>query len=452
MPTAARRARLRAMTSTAVTAPPLFTELRPPLDPERALLEAERCLECGGRAEAPCVDACPAEVDVPGFIGAIADGDPVGAADTIFASNLLGATCARVCPVEVLCQGACVLAHEGRAPVEIAALQRYATDLALAHRRPLRAHRAPLRHGRVAVVGAGPAGLACAGELAAAGFAVTVHDARPEAGGLVRFAIAPYRLQREPLPDEVRALEDLGVEFRLGDAIDSPEALRRLEADADALVLACGMGADTDVELPGADLPGVWRSLPFIEALKTGEPPAVGRSVAVIGGGNTAIDVVCEARRLGAAEVTLVYRRTEAEMPAYAHEVEEARREGVRFLWLTVPLRFLGTRRLEGLECRHVRLVPDEGRGRLEEVEGTEFVLPVETAVLGIGQQPRTELLTWIEGLELERGRPAVDAATGRTSNPRWWAAGDAVNGGATVVEAVHQAKLVAASIAEVLP
>ncbi|HSL66319.1 MAG TPA: hypothetical protein VK874_16820, partial [Gaiellaceae bacterium] len=164
------------MTAIASTPPALLTELRPALEPERALVEAERCLECGGRAEAPCVAACPADVDVPGFVGAIADGDPMLAADTIFASNLLGATCARVCPVEVLCQGACVLAHEGRAPVEIAALQRYATDLALAHRRPLRAHRAHARGGRVAVVGAGPAGLATAGELAARGFAVTVHD------------------------------------------------------------------------------------------------------------------------------------------------------------------------------------------------------------------------------------------------------------------------------------
>ncbi|HSL63910.1 MAG TPA: FAD-dependent oxidoreductase, partial [Gaiellaceae bacterium] len=282
-------------------------------------------------------------------------------------------------------------------------------------------------------------------------FAVTVHDARAEAGGLVRFAIAPYRQLREPLPDEVAALEELGVEFRFGDAVGSREELRRLEAEADALVLACGLGADTDVDLPGADLPGVWRSLPFIEALKTGETPALGRSVAVIGGGNTAIDVACEARRLGAAEVTLVYRRTEAEMPAYPHEVAEARREGVRFLWLTVPLRFLGATRLDALECRHVRLVPGEGRGRLQEVEGTEFLLPVDTAVLAIGQQPRAELLSWIEGLELERGRPVVDPVTGRTSNPRWWAAGDAVNGGATVVEAVREAKLVAASVAEAL-
>jgi glutamate synthase (NADPH/NADH) small chain len=426
-----------------------FAELNPPFDDEIAVVEADRCLECGGPyAPAPCVVACPADIDVPSFIAAIARGDPVEAGAIIFAENLLGGTCARVCPVEELCEGACVLQKEGRRPVEIGRLQRYATDISLA--RGLRYRTAGARNGRrVAVIGAGPAGLVCAGELAALGYEVTVYDAREEIGGLVRYAIAPYRQNREPLPAEARRIAELGVEFRLGEPVDGPEKLRAIEATADAVFLAVGMGEDADVSYPGDDLPGVWLSLPFIEAIKVGRPPRVGRRVAVIGGGNTAIDVAREALRLGAEEVTLVYRRTEAEMPAYRHEVEEARQEGVRFQWLTEPVRFLGEHRLEAMECRYMRLgeADRSGRPRPEPVPGTEFVVPVDTAVKAIGQRTRTDFLRWIEGLELDGGRILVDPETGQSTHPKYFAAGDAVTGGATVVEAVRGAKIAARGI-----
>ncbi len=421
----------------------VFVELVPPLGDEEAVLEADYCLECGGRyAPAPCAVACPAGIDVPGFVGAIARGDPEGAAALIFAENLLGGTCARVCPVETLCEGACVLAHEGREPIAIGRLQRYATDVAFERGVRAQRRRRPTNR-RVAVLGAGPAGLACAGELALLGHDVTVYDARDEVGGLVRFAIAPYRQLRDPLPAEAAMLSELGVRFELGRPIDSPAALRALEDEHDACVLAVGLGDDLEVGYPGDELDGVWNSLPFVEALKTGHTPKIGDRVAVIGGGNTAIDVAREALRLGAREVTLVYRRTAAEMPAYPHEVEEAREEGLRFLWLTVPVRFIGERRLIGIECRKMRLSePDAtGRPRPEPVLGSEFVLPADTVVKALGQQPRTELLSWIEGLELARGRIEIDPKTGATANERWFAAGDAVNGGATVVEAVREAK-----------
>ena len=437
--------------TTAPVSADLFEELRPSLPGWEALVEADRCLACGGGtyAQAPCVAACPAGVDVPSFVGAIADDDPLGAARTIFAENLLGGTCARVCPVELLCEGACVLVHEGRRPVSIAALQRYATDVALAHELEPRAAPARTRPYRVAVIGAGPAGLVCAGELASLGYAVTVYDGRPEAGGLVRFGIAPYRQQCEPLPQEVRMLETLGVEFRFGESIDSPEALRRIEERSDAVFLGVGLGADVEPELPGSDLPGVWRSLEFVEALKTGRPPAVGERTVVIGGGNTAVDVAREAVRLGAEVVTLAYRRTEAEMPAYRHEVEEAREEGVAFHWLAAPVRFVGTHHLTGVECSLMQLGPpdESGRRRPEPVAGSEFVLPADTAVVAIGQQPRRDLLGWIDGLELDGGRIAADPETARTGNPKYFAGGDAVNGGATVVEAVRGAKLAARAI-----
>jgi dihydropyrimidine dehydrogenase (NAD+) subunit PreT len=431
----------------------VFDELRAPLADGDAVVEADRCLECGGRATAPCVAACPADVDVPAFVTAIAEGDPETAAETIFADNLLGGSCARVCPVEELCEGACVLVHEGRRPVQIARLQRYATDWALSAGVPLRAAARRPNGRRVAVIGAGPAGLACAGELTARGFAVTVYDGRSEPGGLVRYAIAPYRIVSDPLPEEALALAQMGVHFELGHAILTPLDLRQLEYAFDAIVLAVGMGEDTAADLPGAELVGVWESLPFIEAVKDGHPLRLGRSVAVIGGGNTAVDVACEARRLGAPEVTLVYRRTEAEMPAYPHEREFARTEGVRFQWLTAPVRYLGTTRVEGIECILMRLgEPDAGgRRRPEPVPGTEFTLPADTVVQAIGQQPRTQLFSWIPGLELDGGRLVVDTETGRTGNDQYYAAGDAINGGASAVEAVGAAKRVARAIQETL-
>ena len=437
----------------ATTQPELgFEELRPPLGPAEAVVEADRCVECGGpHAPAPCAVACPAEVDVAQFIAQIADGDPRAAAETIFAENILGGTCARVCPVEVLCESACVLEHEGRRPIAIAALQRYATDWFFDHDLPIRT-KADWNGMRVVVIGAGPAGLACAGELAARGYAVTVYDERDEAGGLVRYAIAPYRQVRDPLPDEARALEQIGVNLRLGERIASREQLEAVATSADAVFLGIGLGQDTEVAYPGDRLAGVWESLPFIEAIKTGRPPNVGRSAVVIGGGNTAIDVAREAIRLGADEVTIVYRRTEAEMPAYAHEIEEARDEGVRFRFLATPVAFVGRWYLKGVDCQEMTLgEPDEtGRRRPVPVEGSVFTLPADSAVKAIGQQPRAELADWIDGLEFEHGQVRVDES-GRTGNSKFFCGGDAINGGASVVEAVRDGKRAAKAIDEAL-
>jgi dihydropyrimidine dehydrogenase (NAD+) subunit PreT len=431
----------------------VFEELTPLLERAEAIVEADRCLECGGpHAEAPCVTSCPAGIDVPAFVAAIARDEPDEAARIIFAENLLGGTCARVCPVELLCQGACVLHHEGRKPIEVGRLQRFASDHALAGGTRLRT-RAPHNWLRVAVIGAGPAGLVCAGELASLGYAVTVYDERLEPGGLARYAIAPYRLLADPLSSEARVLAELGVSFELGMAIDSREALEYVAEDADAVVLAVGMGPDADVHYPGDDLPGVWESLPFIEAIKTGHVPDVGEHVVVVGGGNTAVDAAREARRLGAGDVTLLYRRTRAEMPAYPHEVTEASEEGVHLEWLTVPLRFIGSERLEAVECRRAKLgAPDaSGRRRPEEIPGSEFELRADTVVKAIGQRPRAEFLAWIDGLEVEHGAIVTDGATGATTAPKYFAAGDACNGGATVVEAVREAKLAARGVHEFL-
>jgi dihydropyrimidine dehydrogenase (NAD+) subunit PreT len=442
---------LEVMATLAEHSGPVFDELTPPLLRAEALAEADRCLECGGPyAVAPCVEACPASVDVPAFVAALARDEPEEAARIVFAENLLGGTCARVCPVELFCEGACVLQHEARKPVEIGRLQRFACDVALSTGASLRQSTA-YNWLRVAVIGAGPAGLACAGELAALGYDVTIYDERIEPGGLVRYAIAPYRIQREPLPAEARLIAELGVHFEFGIEIDSPEALASIAEDADAIVLAVGLGPDADVRYPGDELPGVWESLPFIEAIKTGKPPEVGNAVCVVGGGNTAVDVAREAVRLGAAQVTMLYRRTAAEMPAYPHEVAEAIDEGVRIEWLTAPVRFLGDARLRAVECRRMRLgAPDaSGRARPEEVPGSEISIPADMVVKAIGQSPRVAFLSQIEGVELDHGLIEVDPMTGQTGNPRYFAAGDATNGGATVVEAVRAAKRAAQGVHE---
>jgi dihydropyrimidine dehydrogenase (NAD+) subunit PreT len=432
----------------------LTGELKPPLDDREAVMEAFRCLECGGPyAPAPCTVACPAEIDVPGFIGAVARGQVERAAAIILEANPLGGTCARVCPTEVLCEGACVLEAAGQRPVDIGRLQRYAVDQAfLRGLDPVLPERPPNGR-RVAVIGAGPAGLACAAELARAGYAVTVYDERPEVGGLVRYAIAPYRQVRDPLPAEMERLVTLGVTFRLGFRIDSPERLAAVADTADAVFLGVGLGEDADVRYEGDTLEGVWKSLAFIEALKTGRRPPVGERVAVVGGGNTAVDVAREAVRLGAREVTVLYRRTAAEMPAFRHEVAEAEAEGVHFAWLTQPVRLLGTRRVTGVLVQYMRLgEPDaSGRRRPEPVPGTEFVLPVDTVVLAVGQRPRAEFLQWIPGLRLEHGRIVRDPETGQTTHPRYFVGGDAANGGATVVEAVREGKIAARGIDRVL-
>ena len=400
-------------------------------------------------APAPCSVACPADIDVSGFVADIARGDAKRAARTIFAENLLGGTCARVCPVEILCEGSCVLSSQGERPIAIGQLQRHATDRALCDGMVLRDRAAASTGRRVAVIGAGPAGLVAAGELALLGHEVVIYDERDEPGGLVRFAIAPFRQLVEPLPEEIAQIEAIGVELRLGEAIASHERLDEISEASDVVLLAVGMGADTDVDLPGDDLAGVYESLPFIEALKTGAPMAVGGRVVIVGGGNTAVDCAREARRLGAEVVTLAYRRGEEEMPAFAHEVAEASDEGVEFRWFASPVRFVGNSALEAVECVEMRPGPIDasGRRRPEPVPGSAFAITADTAILAIGQRPRTEILSWIEGLELDRGRVVVDPATGATGNPRFYAAGDVVSGGSIAVEAVRQAKLTARAI-----
>jgi glutamate synthase (NADPH/NADH) small chain len=451
---------------------PAFRDEHPPLGDNQAIVEAEACLQCGGPcAPAPCVNACPAGIDIPGFIHYIARERPIDAAVTIFADNVLGGTCARVCPVEVLCEGSCVLLKEGRRAIHIGRLQRYATDYALEAGATLLATGAALPKSQsVAVIGAGPAGLACAAELAKLGYPVVVYECRDFPGGLVTRGIAPYKQQYKPLPQEVEQIRALGVEFRFGVTIGKDIGIEKLRADHKAIFLGVGLGDDMPARVPGEDLPGVWESLRFIETLKLSFASglALGTRVAVIGGGNTAIDVAREAvllrntevavgntaidvareaRMLGAAEVMMLYRRSESEMPAFAHEIAAAKREGVTIVPLVAPVEFVGTDRVTAVRCVRMQLgAPDaSGRPRPEPIPGSEFLIECDTVIKAIGQKPHTDLFSLL-GLEMSGNAVRVDGEL-RATAPGVYAGGDAINGGATVVQAVRDGRRAARAI-----
>ncbi len=429
----------------------MFRELKPPLTAFEAQKEASRCLECGGPyAPAPCTVACPTRIDIPGFVSAIHHGDENRAGHIVFSSNPLAGTCARVCPTPVMCEGACVLNHVGQRPVAIARLQRNAAH-AVSNRAVIDLVSRRGQSRRVAIIGAGPSGLTCAAELVQHGYQVTIYDQNPEPGGLVRYAIAPYRQRVAPLPDEIEPLTRAGVQFRFNTRVAGRDAFLELEKEADAIFLGVGLGQDIELDVPGHRLFGVWQALPFIRALKSGRPPAVGRSTVVIGGGNTALDVAREAVRLGSEQVTVIYRRDRHSMPAYDYEVSEAEAEGIRFHWLASPVGFLGEAWLDAVECQYQELVPDKaGRFFPEPVPGAIFRLSADTAIMAVGQMARTELEQWISGIRFDHGRLVMDADSTRTPNPKYFAGGDAV-GGVSVVEAVQWGKRAAEDIHQYL-
>lgn len=451
---------------------PVSRDAHPTFTEAEAVLEAEACLQCGGPCmSAPCVGACPAGIDIPGFIKDIAQGRPVDAAAKIFADNILGGTCARVCPVEVLCQGSCVLLKEGRRAIQIGRLQRFATDKGLDAGTAVPVPPKRTQHKTsVGVIGAGPAGLACAAELAKLGYEVVVYEQRDFPGGLITRGIAPYKQQYRPLPEEVEQITRLGVQIRFGVSVGTQITPEQLQRTHQSVFIGVGMGDDMPAKLPGEFLPGVWESLKFIEALKLGPQGslAIGRRVAVIGGGNTAIDVAREAVMLrtteitstntaidvarqsvmlGASEVVMLYRRGEADMPAFTHEIAAAKREGVRLMTQVAPLEFVGTDRVTGVRCIKMRLgAPDSsGRPRPEPIPGSEFVVEADTVVKAIGQKPLLELFTAL-GVEMKGSVVKIDEEM-RTSVPGLYAGGDCINGGSTVVQAVRDGRKAARAI-----
>jgi dihydropyrimidine dehydrogenase (NAD+) subunit PreA len=410
-----------------------------------ARTEAERCLFC---VDAPCMGACPTSIDVPSFIRKIATGNLDGSARTILSANPLGATCGAACPVERLCEGACVHNEIGNRPIEIGRLQRYAVESLAASGRPF--FTAGEDAGKsVAVIGGGPAGLACAVVLRKAGVGVTVYDANERAGGLADHGIVPWRLPRETVATEIAEVERAGVRIVTGTVVGRDVAPADLATANDGIVIATGLGRCKPLGIPGEDFPGVVDALDVIgRAIAGGDEPALGRRVAVIGGGSTAFDAAAAAVRLGAEEVTLFYRRSAAECPAYPHAIDLVRSLGVMVRWLAAPVEVLGGTHVMGLALESMTLgEPDaSGRRRPIPVADSRFEVGVDTVIRAVGQDGPTELLASL-GVPLDNGIAKVEPATFRTAVPRIWAIGDITSGGAEVVDAVQAGKMAAASI-----
>ena len=420
-------------------------ELLPPMTHNEAAVEAARCLMC---YDAPCTHACPTHIDIPKFIKKIATENLRGSARTILESNLLGATCARVCPVQELCEGACVLGAEHK-PIAIGRLQRHAMDFAYAKGTDL-FQPGKATGKRVAIIGAGPAGLSCAGELAKRGHSVTLFEKRDLAGGLSTYGIIGLREPAEVAHAEVAMVERLGVKLETGKELGTDFTLADLQADFGAVFLSVGLGATPSLGIPGEEY--IIDGLEYIEQSKLDAPNLViGRNVVVIGAGNTAIDCATIAKRLGASQVTMVYRRTEKEMTAYAHEYDFIKREGVSFCFLAQPVRVHaenGT--VNSLECVRMSLGPADASGRPspQPVAGSEFSLAADQVVKAIGQQ-KPSLASRLK-LKTEKGFIQVNANF-ETSLPGIYAGGDCIRarGAASTVRAVQDGKLAAHSIHE---
>ena len=366
---------------------------------------------------------------------------------TIVEANILGASCARVCPVDVLCEGACVMHRYNKQPIEIGRLQRHAMDAFYKDGAKLAWPRPSERAAKVACIGAGPAALACATELRKHGYGVTIFETRPLAGGLNTYGVAEYKLRSSDSLIEVDLVKSMGVEFRFGVMVGADLSLEDLEREYAAIFLAIGLGPTEPMNLPGQDLEGVVDALRFIADYKTKQTIPVGRRVAVIGGGNTAIDAANAAKRLGAEEVYLVYRRSEREMPAFLFEYEHSKLEGIQFCFQTQPIAIRPTSseggRVGALECVRMELGAPDGSGRRkpQAIAGSKLWIECDMVIPAIGQSRFLEFLSACRGIEVRGGVVVIDPATGRTSNPRYYAGGDCVNGGREVVDAVAEGK-----------
>ncbi|MBC8750521.1 dihydropyrimidine dehydrogenase (NAD+) subunit PreT [Paraburkholderia sp. WC7.3g] len=424
-----------------------FADVAPPLSANAAVIAADRCHYC---YDAPCVNACPTGIDIPGFIRKIGNGNLKGAARDILSANPLGGMCARVCPTEILCEGACVRNHQDGEPVKIGALQRHATDFQMAREAagaPALFTRASETGRRVAVAGAGPAGLACAHTLALAGHRVCVFDAREQPGGLNEYGIAAYKTVDGYAQREVQWLLSVGgIELRQGQRLGHDVMLAELRAAYDAVFIGVGLGGTRSLSIEGELLDGVLDAVDFIARVREADDLSnlpVGRNVVVLGGGNTAIDAAVQSRKLGAQQVTLAYRRGAAQMSATWAEKEFARSQGVVFAEWMKPLRIVGDTQLRAVEFERTEL---DMSGALR---GTREIVRVEADMVlkAIGQ---TLLPEGLDGLLLteEGGRVAVDA-NGATSLAGVFAGGDCAGHGATdlTVQAVQDGKLAAHAI-----
>lgn len=433
-----------------------FVEVNQGLSLEDAIREAQRCLQCKTR---PCVAGCPVSVSIPEFIAKLADNDLVAAARILRGDNALPAVCGRVCPQETQCEEKCVCGIKGD-PVAIGYLERFVADWAMEHPDQLEQELLPQPTGkRVAVVGSGPAGLTAAGELARAGHDVTIFEALHDTGGVLRYGIPEFRLPNDIIDAEVDRLRALGVKIELNVIIGKTLTLPQLQAEFDALFIANGAGLPVMLNIPGENLKGVYAANEYLTRVNlmgagrsqdAATPIIKGKNVTVIGGGNTAMDCVRTAKRLGAERAMIVYRRTEAEMPARAEEIKHAKEEGVEFLLLTAPVAILDENGwVAKLSCQRMELgePDDSGRRRPVPVEGAYFDLPADVVVNAIGTRANPLLTATAPDLKLNRWGNIQTDENGLTSLEGVFAGGDIVRGGATVILAMGDGKQAAAAI-----
>ena len=424
---------------------------------EMAIEEAGRCLNCKNK---PCVAGCPVNVRIPEFIAAVAQGDLEEAYRIITWTNALPAVCGRVCPQESQCESKCVRGIKGE-PVAIGRLERFVADWHMAQEQQETERPAANGH-RVAVVGSGPSGLACAGDLAKKGYEVTVFEAFHQVGGVLVYGIPQFRLPKEIVAREVENLKALGVTFLTNMVIGRTLSVDELlEEGYEAVFIGTGAGLPRFMGIPGEGLVGVYSANEFLTRVNLMKayrpeydtPLRQSRFAAIVGGGNVAMDAARCAKRLGAERVAIVYRRSEAEMPARLEEVHHAKEEGIEFLTLTNPTRILGGEDgcVTGIECQRMELgEPDEsGRRSPVPVEGSEFVLDADTVIMSIGTSPNPLIRSTTEGLEVNRRGCIVVGEGMATSRPGVYAGGDAVTGAATVILAMGAGKEAAAAIDE---
>ena len=438
-----------------------FEEVNLGLSDEQALTEARRCLQCSNRA---CVAGCPVGVSIPEFIDALVSEDLPRSAQILRRDNALPAVCGRVCPQETQCEALCVRGVKGKA-VAIGFLERYVADWAMQHPKLLLHDQVPAATGKsVVIVGSGPAGLTAAGELTRLGHSVTIFEALHATGGVLRYGIPEFRLPKDIIDSEVALLSELGVAMECNVIIGKTLTIAELQGQFDAVFIANGAGLPVMLNIPGENLKGVYAANEFLTRVNLMEagrrdnsatPIIKSHEVAVIGGGNTAIDCVRTARRLGAERAMIVYRRGEAEMPARVEEIKHAREEGVEFIMLTAPTTILGTKDgwVSSLRCQKMELgSPDDSRRRRPvAIEGSDFELPAGVVIDAVGAGANPLLTATAPELSINKQGNILISSEGETSIPGVFAGGDIVRGGATVILAMGDGKRAAAAIDEYL-